>query len=109
MWTAGSWRVATDFLSSLCIQHHDRHENSGTLAPTQQSAIAQLVTKGPNLDQASAEHWAREIQDQALRQSTLQELFKAGRWPRESPLLPISETNVKKICYLFRSSGRNRV
>ncbi len=43
------------------------------------TTIAQLVTKGPNLDKASAETWAREIQDQALRESTLQQLPDAGR------------------------------
>lgn len=48
-------------------------------SPLRDATIAQLVTKGPNLDQASAESWAGEIQDQALKESTLQELLKAGR------------------------------
>lgn len=47
-------------------------------SPLRDATIAQLVTKGPNLDQASAESWAREIQDQSLRESTLQQLPKAG-------------------------------
>ncbi len=50
-----------------------------TPSPLRDATIAQLVTKGPNLDQASAESWAREIQDQALRERSLQELLKAGR------------------------------
>lgn len=48
-------------------------------SPLRDATIAQLVTKGPNIDQASAETWAREIQDQALKESTLQQLPKAGR------------------------------
>jgi hypothetical protein len=48
-------------------------------SPLRDAAIAELVTKSPNLEQASAEGWAREIQDQALRESTLQDLLKAGR------------------------------
>jgi hypothetical protein len=48
-------------------------------SPLRDAAIAELVTKSPNLEQASAEGWAREIQDQALRESTQQELLKAGR------------------------------
>lgn len=48
-------------------------------SPLRDATIAQLVTKGPNLDQASAESWAREIQDQVLKESTLQEVIKTGR------------------------------
>lgn len=43
------------------------------------ATLARLVTKGPNLDQASAESWAREIRNQDLRERTLQEVFKTGR------------------------------
>jgi hypothetical protein len=50
-----------------------------TPSPLRDATIAQLVTKGPNLDQASAESWAGEIQNQALKESTLQELLKVGR------------------------------
>ena len=50
-----------------------------TPSPLRDATIARLVTKGPNLNQASAEGWAREIQDQSLRESTLQDLLKAGR------------------------------
>ena len=48
-------------------------------SPLRDATIARLVTKGPNLEQGSAESWAGQIQDQALRESTLQELLKAGR------------------------------
>jgi hypothetical protein len=48
-------------------------------SPLRDANIARLVTKGPNLDQGSAESWAREIRDQDLRERTLQEVLKAGR------------------------------
>lgn len=49
-----------------------------TPSPLRDATIAHLVTKGLNLDQASAEGWVREIQDQALKERTLQKVLKAG-------------------------------
>lgn len=48
-------------------------------SPLRDATIAELVTKSPNLASESAESWTREIQDQALREQTLQEVLKAGR------------------------------
>jgi hypothetical protein len=50
-----------------------------TPSPLRDANIAGLVTKSPNLDRGSAENWAKEIQDPALRESTLRQVLNTDR------------------------------
>jgi hypothetical protein len=86
-WVAGA-RNETDqrkMIPDMVLNWAKRDANAAfgwitkqTPSPLRDATIAQLVTKGPNLSQASAEGWVREIQDQALKERTLQKVLKAG-------------------------------
>jgi hypothetical protein len=52
-------------------------------SPLRDASIAQLVTKGPNLDRQSAAAWSLEILDQTMQTNTLQNVVKA--WRQEAP------------------------